>query len=291
MVAMKLWQKEICFFERSFSFFIRTLFLLCVLYGVIAYGVLPFFWKHYEHHPRLENAPKTTATKEGFAGDPLNIGLVGTREEIIRAFTLTGWYRADSLGIKSDAKITETVVLNRSYPSAPVSNLYVWGRKQDLAFEIPDGKSPRRRHHVRLWQSTELAFNTRPFWIGAATYDRSVGMSHRTGQVTHHISPTIDRERDSLIHDIVKVGQAVLVFQVTGVGPTMKGKNGDGDWYYTDGELSVCVISLGNDIQTTTPQELPSPLAIQLKNQAWTSLCNIFEQPAIMQLISPEERE
>src|SRR2546427_628383 len=78
---------------------------------------------------------------------------------------------------------------------------------QDLAFEKPAGRSASRRHHVRFWRSGELGQGGEPLWIGAATFDRSVGLSHRTGQVTHHIAPDVDTERDGLVADLVRAGQ------------------------------------------------------------------------------------
>ena len=50
------------------------------------------------------------------------------------------------------------------------------------------------------------------------TYDRSVGLSHRTGQITHHIGADIDAERDGLFADLRKEGWLTELFQVTGVG-------------------------------------------------------------------------
>ncbi len=40
-------------------------------------------------------------------------------------------------------------------------------------------------------------------WIGAATFDRSVGVSHLTGKVTHHqdIAADVDDVRNKLMND------------------------------------------------------------------------------------------
>ncbi len=76
----------------------------------------------------------------------------------------------------------------------PVSNLFLFGRKADLAFEKPLGDSPRERHHVRFWR-TEKTHAGRPAWIGSAAFDIGVELSRTTGQVTHHISPDSDAER------------------------------------------------------------------------------------------------
>jgi hypothetical protein len=42
------------------------------------------------------------------------------------------------------------MVFKRPDDEAPVSTLYLFGRKEDLAFEKPVGGSPKERHHVRF---------------------------------------------------------------------------------------------------------------------------------------------
>lgn len=252
--------------------------LLLGLYGLLSYIVVPQFWKHYEHQPAMEGAPKTTETAQGIPGDPLNVGLVGTKEEVIRAMLLAGWEPADPITLKSSMHIAESVVLNRAYTRAPVSNLYLWGRKQDLAFEKESGKSARHRQHVRFWRSNDLAVDGRTFWIGSASYDKSVGFSHRTGQLTHHIAPDVDAERDSLIADLKKVDQLSRTYDVTGVGATMTGRNGEGDWYYTDGELEVGVLWPENEKGTKNFVALADPLLVQMKDKMFLGIRNILER-------------
>ena len=123
--------------------------------------------------------------------------MVGTEEELIRAMVAIGWYPANSITFESSLRIVVDSVLRRPDDQAPVSSLYLFGRKQDLAFEQPVGNSPRQRHHIRFWRSAEREDN-RPLWFGAATFDRSVGLSHTTGEVTHHIGPDVDAERDRI---------------------------------------------------------------------------------------------
>ncbi|MDH3581598.1 MAG: LssY C-terminal domain-containing protein, partial [Hyphomicrobiales bacterium] len=72
-----------------------------------------------------------------------------------------------------------------------------------------------------------------------ATFDIGAGLSHLTGQITHHIDPDIDAERDRLFVDLEKAGQVQRHFQVEGVGATEDGRNAGGDSYHTDGMLSI----------------------------------------------------
>ncbi len=94
------------------------------------------------------------------------------------------------------------MLLDRAYRDAPVSPLFYLGRREDLAFEKPAGKSADRRHHVRFWKVLDKGEEQRPVWLGAVTFDKGVGVSHFTGAITHHIDADIDAERDGLVADI-----------------------------------------------------------------------------------------
>jgi len=168
-----------------------------IVYLLLAYVLLPALWTHHEHEPGLANLPMVTRTADGIPGDALNVGLVGNKEDIIHAMHAAEWFPADPITLRSSIDIVGSVVLDRPYRDAPVSPLYCDGKKEQLAFEKPDGRSPDRRHHVRLWQVLEEGTSGRPVWLGSITFDRGVGLSHDTGQVTHHIGPNIDRPADA----------------------------------------------------------------------------------------------
>jgi hypothetical protein len=153
----------------------------------------PRLLRHYERFPEMAAMPKLTATAKGTPADPLNIALVGNLEELRAAMRLIGWVQADSLSRASDLAIARSVLLNRPDSTAPVSSLFLFGRRQDLAFEQQVGQSARRRHHVRFWLVPALHYDGRPLWIGDASYDASAGLSHRGFHPTHHIAPDIDR--------------------------------------------------------------------------------------------------
>lgn len=247
-------------------------------YLLLAYVLLPYLWRHYEHLPALASAPKTTRTKQGIPGDPINLGAVGSEEEILRSFAAAGWFPADPITLRSSVKIADSVVLRREYETAPVSSLYLFGRKQDLAFEKPVGENASRRHHVRFWKADGYDLKGRPIWLGAGTYDKSVGLSRRTAQITHHIDADVDAERDGIVADLSKAGWVERIFQITGVGPTMTGRNGGGDWYYTDGEVSV--VELKPPAQGASPESLENPPIVQLKQQLWSLIKPLLKSAA-----------
>jgi hypothetical protein len=128
----------------------------------------------------------TTVTAQGIPGDPLNIGLVGSKDDVVKAWGLAGWHPADPITLRTSMEIADSVLLHRQYTDAPVSNLFYDSRHQDLAFEKPVGGSADERHHVRLWMTLDKGAEQRPVWLGSAIFDRGVGVSHDTGQITHH---------------------------------------------------------------------------------------------------------
>ena len=165
---------------------------IAVAYLMLAYVLLPVLWTHHEHEPGLASLPMVTRTSAGIPGDALNVGLVGVKEDVLRAMHEAGWFPADPITLRTSIEIVGSVVLDRPYRDAPVSPLYYNGKKEQLAFEKPDGRSADKRHHVRLWLVLEKGTDGRPVWLGSVTFDRGVGLSHDTGQVTHHIGHNID---------------------------------------------------------------------------------------------------
>ena len=53
------------------------------IYLVLAYLLLPSFWRHYEHLPAMASMPKVTQGTDGLPGDPLNVGLAPKSSMII----------------------------------------------------------------------------------------------------------------------------------------------------------------------------------------------------------------
>jgi hypothetical protein len=195
-------------------------------------------------HPALARSPRHTTTAQGRQGDAINVAFIGTEEELHRMFAAAGWYAADPITLKTSVRIAADVVLHKPYAHAPVSDLYVWGRRQDAAFEQPVGDSPKQRHHVRFWCSREVDRNGEPLWLGAATYDERVELSRTTGGITHKIGPQIDSERNKLVTDTARAGVLDGYYWVDPFHRVREGRNGGGDPYVTDGRLAVGVIDV-----------------------------------------------
>jgi LssY C-terminus len=216
--------------------------LSAVAWATVAYLVVPKLSKiYFRKHLSGEDAVCVTRTADSHPGDPINIALVGSDVDVIRAMTAAGWFPADPITFGSSMRIVADSLLRRPDDQAPVSNLFMFNRRQDLAFEQPVAGGPRHRHHVRFWRS-DKPYNERPTWIGAATYDERVGFSHTTGQVTHHISPDVDTERDYVANELKQTGMVEAIEWENDFHTQLEGRNGGGDRWRTDGRLAIVVM-------------------------------------------------
>jgi LssY C-terminus len=211
-------------------------------WAVTAYVLAPWIWKAYfRYHRALVDVQRLTHTADGHSGDPLNIGVAGTEVQLVSAMAAAGWFPADPITFRSSVRIVVDSIFRRPDDAAPVSNLYLFGRKQDLAFEQPVGQSPRERHHVRFWRSGELQEGL-PLWLGSATFDTRVGFSHTTGEVTHHIAPNVDAERDRIASELKTAGWSQELDWVSNFHDRLEGRNGGGDPWHTDGRLAIVIL-------------------------------------------------
>ena len=214
-------------------------------YLALAYLFLPEFWIARDHNLDAGPASMVTRTADDIPGDPINVGLVGDDQVVFRAMAAAGWDTADAITLKTSVDIGLSVLFDRPYPDAPVSPLFYEGRKEDLAFEKPSGTSADQRHHVRFWRTERTGPDGGTLWLGSASFDKGVGVSHDTGQITHHIAADIDAARDGLIGDMKAADWIASTYEIDGVGPTRDGRNGGGDPYFTDGKTLVGVLEFG----------------------------------------------
>ncbi len=220
----------------------KLLLWFTLAWAVAAYLIVPRLWKlYFRRHPFLAEVARVTQTADGHPGDPINVALVGSDIEVVRGMAAAGWFPADPITLATSMRIVADSVLRRSDADAPVSNLFLFSRKQDSAFEQPVGGSPRQRHHVRFWRWDKL-YEGRSAWVGAATFDERVGLSHTTGQVTHHIGPDVDAERNRIASELQKAGLVDTIDWDNNFHAQREGRNGGGDPWHTDGRLAIVVL-------------------------------------------------
>jgi len=131
--------------------------------------------------PPWRGLPLRPRTAAGIPGDPINLGVEGSRAALLAAFQKGAWVPADPLSPHNDARLALDFVLHRSYPRAPVSRLYLFGRPEDLALEHELG-AVSRRDHVRFWDTRRWDPQTHlELWIGDASRDTVLKSCGRMG--------------------------------------------------------------------------------------------------------------
>jgi hypothetical protein len=183
-----------------------------------------------------------TQIYEGLLGDPVNIALLGSEDQVHSAMTAAGWQLADQLGFRSGLRIVASTLSRRPYLTAPVSSLYLFHRMQDFADEQEVSGSPAQRHHVRFWATApewRLPGGTAVDWVAAGTFDRKVGISDFTLQVTHKVADNTDVERDHVVDTVLSANPAASQTVITHFSSGYHSRNGGGDAIETDGNLPI----------------------------------------------------
>jgi hypothetical protein len=183
-----------------------------------------------------------TRTSDGLLGDPVNLALMGSGEQIEHAMRQAQWTKADPVTLASSWRIIASTLVRRSYHEAPVSPLFLFGRQQDFAYQQEVAGNPAQRHHVRFWKCPDgwlLPGGRRVEWLAAGTFDKKVGLSLFTLQVTHKIDADTDIERDHIVSTLTAADARVSVDVIRDFSTGYHSRNGGGDSIRTDGDLPI----------------------------------------------------
>ena len=196
-----------------------------------------------EHLRRL---PCCVANADGTKqGDPLNLVLIGSGESMVAALTASGWDFTEAITVDSIRRMIGAAIEEMAFPTAPVSSLYTFGRKQDLALQR--GRSTiSQRNHLRLWLAPFRCAGV-PVWIGQVSRDIGIKVTTKSSTLTTHIiDPLVDESREYLLHSLLHHESVSQFAFVQGVGEaTIKEPNFNltGDPYITDGMRLVLWLS------------------------------------------------
>jgi hypothetical protein len=220
-----------------------------ILWLFTAYVILPRVYRFISKLYLPNYFFGRTQTGDGLLGDPINLAFNGTKKQLESAMDVAGWTKAEPISLKSSFKITYSAIGGTSYPNAPVSSLFLFNRKQDFAYERDLDGNPRKRHHIRFWRTPEkwwLPGGYKTDWLAAATFDKNVGLSLFTGQVTHKIDADVDVERDFVIDCLKKAKVVSEINDVKHFTSSYHSRNGGGDMIHTDGALPFVYLAPEN---------------------------------------------
>ena len=232
--------------SESFDWGWYGIVAVVLFWGVLAYLVLPRLHRILTTIYVPDYFIGRARTSDGLLGDPVNLALDGPEASLHAAMGAAGWTRADDVTFATSWRIVQSTITRRSYDEAPVSPLFLFGRQQDFAYQQEVADNPAKRHHVRFWRTPDgwlLPGGRRVDWIAAGTFDRAVGLSLFTLQVTHKIDADIDVERDHIVATVLGANPMARVDVLADFATGYHSRNGGGDTIRTDGDLPVLDLS------------------------------------------------
>jgi len=185
------------------------------------------------------NIPRRVGDLQGNPGDMVNYALIGTQDQVTKAFTAAGWVQVDKTTQDAVVHGLISTLSHSAYTEMPMSTLYLFGRSQDLSFARADPLAVAAiRHHLRVWKTTETV-GGEEFWVGSATHDNGFEKDQRNGGVTHHIDANVDQERDFLEQSFAGAGVIAGAAYVTPSNPLTTAKTATGGSFQSDGRIVV----------------------------------------------------
>jgi LssY C-terminus len=194
----------------------------------------------------IETLPCCTTDATGTkAGDPVNFVLIGSDDDILGALTRQGWDPTHALGAATAWTMFRAYISANDYRYAPISPLYFYGRRQDIALQKAR-TTINQRNHLRLWKAP-YSYEGKSVWLGQISRDIGVRFAiNAPFFVTHVIEPDLDDARSYLIQDLMASEYLHAFGWLKGVGQVRQDEtrvNLTGDPYFTDGLRAVMMIS------------------------------------------------
>lgn len=231
-------------------------------YGFLAYIGLPAVLRVWQALHKPNHVPTRTIAADGWAIDTINLVIVARSEkDFIWAMQKAGWFMADERTFKTSLQMIYAVLLNKPYLTAPFGTYYVFGRKQDLGFQIPVGKSPRHRHHVRFWRLGTTILeedhehqsywrkllkhfikDARQVWVGAAILDEGLNLRWRNLQLDHSINGNTMNERQFVVDSLSAAKVLKDSLDIKAGEPLHTRHQGFGETIIADGYIKLCEI-------------------------------------------------
>jgi hypothetical protein len=185
------------------------------------------------------NVPRRVGDLQGNPGDMVNFSIIGTQDQVTKAFAAAGWVQVDKTTQDAVLHGLVSTLSHEAYTEMPMSTLYLFGRSQDLSFaRAAPLEVAAIRHHLRVWKTTETV-GGEPLWVGSATHDNGFEKDQRNGGITHHIDANVDQERDFLEQSFSGAGVLAGAAYVLPANPLTTAKTATGGSFESDGRIVV----------------------------------------------------
>jgi len=187
----------------------------------------------------IDSLPRRVNDQFNNLGDMVNFVIVGSEKDVQAALEASTWHIADTDNRKAVLNAVMQTYDSKDYLAMPMSQLYLFGRKQDFGYEMAEPIAMvASRHHFRIWKAP-FTWKGQEVWVGAGTHDIGFAKDKRNNSVTHKIDPAVDGERDNIGASLQKSNKAKKFVYYMPPNPVQEAKNATGDGYHSDGRLLV----------------------------------------------------
>lgn len=181
----------------------------------------------------MENLQPRVMDGEGREGDMVNLIFVAQNDELQQAFKRAGWVKTDPWR----PIMAWHLLLYRTHDvKLPMARFYLFGRKQDYSYALPDPNAiVSRRHHIRIWK-TQYTVDGNPLWVGSASYDEGIQFAKHGRIINHTIDPEVDTERDFVGIDLAETSKVHEEY-VHAENPVFQARTASGEAYHSDSRI------------------------------------------------------
>ena len=135
-----------------------------------------------ELRAELLDLPNRSVTGSFEPSDPVNLGFIGSAQQIEEAFQAAGWTYGDSVSTLSVLREMRAVSSLNSYSHLPISRQWLNGAPPEFRFE-KSFDSYQKREHIRIWKEDTLQEG---LWAGGAIRETGAQLSLRKGKFIRH---------------------------------------------------------------------------------------------------------
>jgi len=187
----------------------------------------------------LDKIPTRISDSLGNVGDRVNFLIVGSEARVHRVLDSAGWIQPDKSIKNAFLRGALETFSKEAYVTMPISDLMLFGRKQDFGYAQADPiKVIAARHHFRLWRAP-FDVEGQPLWAGAGTHDVGLEKDQRNGKLTHKIDPAVDGERDYIGQSLQQTGLVAKLDYMTPSQPVTEAHTATGGGFHSDGRTLV----------------------------------------------------